>query len=275
MPPHDSRSRSALRRLSLAALALVVAYFALAYWLAPLLWSHFGHQRGLETLALITQTGLGLQGDPLNVGLEGSESDVLCSMNAAGWSPADPVTLRSSARIVTSVIFDRAYPDAPVSPLFYQGRREDLAFEKPSGKSPDTRHHVRFWKVLDNGEAGRPVWLGAATFDRSVGISHYTGQITHHIGPDIDAERDLISVDLASADKVEAIYEVSGVGPTVMGRNGGGDPYFTDGEILFSRLVAGCESKAASPAERLPNPPAISPKNWLWSQAKSAWRALP
>jgi LssY C-terminus len=275
MQPHDSLSRSALRHLSLAALALVVAYFALAYWLAPLLWLHFGHQRGLAALPLITLTSLGLPGDPLNVGLEGSEADILCSMNAAGWSPADPVTFRSSAKIVVSVLLNRAYPDAPVSPLFYQARREDLAFEKPSGGSPDTRHHVRFWKVLDKGEAGRPVWLGAATFDRSVGVSHYTGQITHHIAPDIDAERDLISADLASADKVEAIYEVSGVGPTVMGRNGGGDPYFTDGEILFSRLAEGCESTVASPAERLPNPPAISLKNWLWSQAESAWRALP
>ena len=60
---------------------------------------------------------------------------------------------------------------------------------KADGTSADHRHHVRFWKVLDQGEEKRPVWLGDATFDRSVGVSHYTGAITHHIDADIDAER--------------------------------------------------------------------------------------
>jgi len=96
-------------------------------------------------------------------------------MPAAGWYPADPVTLRSSIEIAGSVLLDRPYRAAPVSPLFYLDRREDLAFEKPDGNSADQRHHVRFWKVLDQGEEKRPVWLGAVTFDRSVGVSRYTG----------------------------------------------------------------------------------------------------
>ena len=274
MPAADSRSRVLLRRLGFAVLVAMLAYLALAYTLAPLLWSRFTHQQGLASMRFITRTPLGIAGDPLNVGLEGDQAEVVCSMHAAGWLPADPVTLKSSAHIAASVLLRRPYLDAPVSDLFYLGRREDLAFEKPSGRSPGTRHHVRFWKVIDQGEAGRPVWLGAATFDRSVGLSHYTGQITHHIAADIDAERDSVSADLASADKVEAIFEISGIGPTMRGRNGGGDPYFTDGEILFSRLVPGCDSKASGPPEQLPNPPAISMKNWFWRQAKALWQAL-
>ena len=69
------------------------------------------------------------------------------------------------------MLLDRPYKDAPVSNLYYQGRREDLAFEKPIGASADRRNHVRFWKVLDQGEEKRPVWLGAATEDRGVGVS--------------------------------------------------------------------------------------------------------
>ena len=70
------------------------------------------------------------------------------------------------------MLLDRPYRDAPVSNLYYQGRREDLAFEKPIGASADRRNHVRYWKVLDQGEEKRPVWLGAATEDRGVGVSH-------------------------------------------------------------------------------------------------------
>ena len=178
------------RRLAVAAIAAVAAYVVLAYLLAPFFWRHFEHQPRLAEMEATTRTALGLPGDAINVGLEGTEDDVLCAMNAAGWKPADPVTLSSSLRIVGSVLFDRPYQDAPVSPLFYENRKQDLAFEKPAAKSARTRHHVRFWKALDAGDDGRPVWLGSATFDDSLGVSHYTGQITHHVAPDIDAERD-------------------------------------------------------------------------------------
>jgi hypothetical protein len=259
------------RRLAAAAISAVAAYVVLAYVFAPFFWRHFEHQPRLAEMEAITRTSLGIPGDAINVGLVGTEDDVLCAMNAAGWKPADPVTLRSSLRIVRSVLFDRPYEGAPVSPLFYDNRKQDLAFEKPSGKSATTRHHVRFWKALDAGEDGRPVWLGSATFDDSVGVSHYTGQMTHHVAPDIDAERDLLSNDLAAANKVETSYSVSGVGPTLFARNGGGDPYFTDGDIAFAKLVSGCAAQESAPAV-LSAPPQIAAKNALFSRLAAIWR---
>ncbi len=188
-PPHRSRWKHAAQLF----LFVVTAYTLLAYLVLPAVWTHYEHQKRLADLPMVTLTAQGIPGDPINVGLVGDTRDVLCAMHAAGWYPADPVTLRSSIEIAGSVLLDRPYRDAPVSPLYYLGRREDLAFEKPVGSSADHRHHVRFWKVLDAGEEKRPVWLGDATFDRSVGVSHYTGAITHHIGADIDAERKLLA----------------------------------------------------------------------------------
>jgi len=259
----ERRRRSILRRAGIAALILAAIYLGLAYGLLPALWRHHERQKGLDALPMTTVTALGIPGDALNVGLEGDEADVICAMEAAGWSPADPVTLKTSLKITGSVLFDRPYAKAPVSPLYYLGRREDLAFEKAAGRSADERHHVRFWKVLDAGEDGSPVWLGAATFDRGVGVSHYTGQITHHIAPDIDAERDLISADLAAAKKIDATYETSGVEPSVTLRNGGGDFYYTDGEIRFSKLTQGCDSHNAQPAS-LPTSPLVQTRGWVW-----------
>ncbi|HLH51530.1 MAG TPA: LssY C-terminal domain-containing protein [Roseiarcus sp.] len=269
----ERRRRSILRRAGIAALILAALYLGLAYALLPALWRHHERQKGLDALPMTTVTALGIPGDALNVGLEGDEADVICAMAAAGWSPADPVTLKTSLKITGSVLFDRPYAKAPVSPLFYQGRREDLAFEKAAGRSADKRHHVRFWKVLDSGEDGLPVWLGAATFDRGVGVSHYTGQITHHIAPDIDAERDLVSADLAAAKKVDATYETSGVEPSVALRNGGGDFYYTDGEIRFSKLTKGCDSRNAQP-ETLPTPPLVETRGWVWRHVVTPIAAL-
>src|SRR5271168_3074567 len=220
--------------------AVVGLYFLLAYIVLPLTWRHYEHQRGLAGLSMVTRTAAGIPGDPINVGLVGSRTDVLCAMNIAGWYPADPITLRSSIEIIGSVLLDRPYRDAPVSHLYYNNRRQDLAFEQPVGTSADRRHHVRFWRVLDHGQEGRAVWLGSATFDIGVGFSHDNAQVTHHIAPDIDADRDLLTDDLKAAKVVETIYEVAGIGPTIDGHNGEGDPYYTDGEIKISVLVVGC-----------------------------------
>jgi hypothetical protein len=261
-------------KVALTALgAILVLYGALAYVFLPFAWKHYEHQKALAGFSMVTRTNAGIPGDPINVGLVGSKEDVLCAMDAAGWYPADPVTLGSSLKIVGSVVLDRPYRDAPISRLNYEGRRQDLAFEKPAGKSADTRHHVRFWRVIDSGQEGRPVWLGAVTFDRGIGFSHRDAKITHHIAPDIDAERDLLSEDLNNAKVVESDYEVSGIGPTINGRNGEGDSYFTDGEIKFSVLIDSCSQRTTTTTE-LGNPPLVEAKNRVWSAIAKAVRWL-
>jgi hypothetical protein len=250
-----------LRRIAALACLVLAAYLLLAYLILPAAWTHYEHQRKLAGLPMVTRTAQGIPGDVLNVGLVGSRADVIRAMTAAGWYPADPITLKSSVEIVGSVLLDRPYHDAPVSPLYYDGRKEDLAFERPDGRSADRRHHVRFWQVLDKGAEGRPVWLGSVTFDRGVGLSHYTGQVTHHIGPDIDAEREGLIGDLRKAKVVEAVYQVTGIGPTLLARNGEGDPYWTDGEIWIAQLTPD-----ARPTDR---PPRIvdAPQIVQWKDA--------
>ena len=113
------------------------------------------------------------------------------------------------------------------------------------------------------------MWVGAATFDRGVGVSHTSGQITHHIGADIDAERDTLMHELTSAGRLTALYDVTGVGPTVNGRNGGGDRYFTDGELTVGVLApegsAGTHSVTA-----LPSPTPVVIKNQLFTASLPA-----
>ncbi len=263
---HDDHIRlhqhARLERVLLVLIAILLGYTSLAYIVMPVFWTHYEHQRGLANLPMVTRTAQGIPGDPINVGLIGDQREVLCAMNAAGWFPADPVTLRSSIEIAGSVLLDREYKDAPVSNLFYLGRREDLAFEKPAGNSADRRHHVRLWKVLDKGQENRPVWLGADTFDKGVGISHFTGAITHHIDADLDTEREMLAGDLETAGMVTAKYQVTGVGLTLTGRNGGGDPYFTDGEVWILRLVEDCRRRTG-PVDVIPSPPATELKDQI------------
>jgi hypothetical protein len=216
---------------------LLLIYLGLAYLLLPAWWRRHNRHPALAEAPKTTQTPEGIPGDPLNVALIGTRDQVVSALLAAGWYPADPVTFRSSLHITASVLAGRPYLDAPMSNLYLWRRRQDLSFERPAGRSPRQRHHIRFWRAGELDEEGRPLWLGAATFDRSVGFSHRTGQVTHHIAADVDAERDQLFSDLQrSANGLEE-YRVRGLGPTRLGRNGGGDPYYTDGEIRVAVLT--------------------------------------
>lgn len=162
-----------------------------------------------------------------------------------GWYPADPITLRSSIGIAKSVLLKRSYPTAPVSSLYLWGRKQDLAFELPVGNTAKKRHHVRLWQSNEQSSDGRPIWLGEATFDQSVELSHYTGQITHRIEANIDEERDTFMSYLEKAHQINSEYQVTGVGATLQGRNGGGDYYYTDGEVTIGVLTANNQIQTA------------------------------
>ncbi|MCA0010533.1 LssY C-terminal domain-containing protein [Mesorhizobium sp. B292B1B] len=228
--------RSFRRRAATWLVLLLATYLALAYVAAPEFWTFRDRGFRSQSFEMVTHTPQGIPGDPINVGLIGTQKEVVHAFAVAGWDTADAVTLRTAIDIGESVLFSRPYPDAPVSRLLFEGRAQDLAFEKPVGVSADRRHHVRFWQTDATGDDGRPLWLGSASFDRGVGLSHDTGAITHHIGPDIDAERDFLIRDLTTAGMLVSTSDLEGIGATTHGRNGGGDPYFTDGKAVLGVL---------------------------------------
>lgn len=178
------------------ALIILLIWAAAAYLLLPWLWKqYFRHYPDYSDVSRVTQTADMHPGDPVNIVIAGTEEQLIRAMTAAGWLPADPVTFDTSLRIAVDSVFRKPDDSAPVSNLYLFGRKEDLAFEQPVGNSPRQRHHVRFW-LSEKQEAGRPVWFGSATFDKSVGLSYTTGQVTHHVDSNVDAERDLISTEL-------------------------------------------------------------------------------
>lgn len=226
-------------------MGFLAGYLLLAYVILPQVGREETHRHpDLTDIEHLTHTADGIPGDPLNIALVGSEEDVIRSMHAAGWNPADPLTFRSSVRIAADTVFRRPDDDAPVSNLYLFGRKEDLAFEKPVGDSPRKRHHVRFWRTEKTDE-GRPVWIGSAAFDIGVELSRRTGQVTHHISPDVDAERNLLVADLERAGHASEVRWIDGFHKVLQGRNGGGDPWHTDGRLAVVTLP---ESEPKQPA---------------------------
>jgi hypothetical protein len=181
-----------------------------------------------------TRTSDGLLGDPINLALLGDEAQLDAAMRAAGWTRADEITLRSSWRIVTSTVLRRSYDEAPVSPLLLFERQQDAAYQQEVLGNPAKRHHVRFWRCPDGWllPGGHRVdWLAAGTFDRSVGFSLFTLQITHKIDADTDIERDHIVSTLTAADDAIEVRVIKDFSTGYHSRNGGGDSIVTDGDL--------------------------------------------
>jgi hypothetical protein len=212
---------------------VLLVWLLLAYVVMPEAWKRYVDRHpDLADVPGITHTKDGIPGDPINVALIGGDAEIKQSMQAAGWFPADPLGLRSDLRIAADTVLKRPDEQAPVSSLYLLGRKEDLAFEQPVGHSPRQRHHVRFWRSDKFGSDGRPMWIGSAVYDQGVGFSHTTGQITHHTAADIDAERDYLLSNLQQSGQLTQQYVVDGFHKILTGRNGGGDPWHTDGRLL-------------------------------------------
>lgn len=215
------------------------------------------------------RTSDGLLGDPINLALLGSEAQLDEAMTAAGWTRADDVTAASSRRIITSTLFRRSYDEAPVSPLFLFGHQQDIAYQQEVRGNPAKRHHVRFWRcpegwLLPGGH--RVDWLAAGTFDRSVGFSLFTLQITHKIDANTDIERDHIVATLTDAAVGAEVSVIRDFSTGYHSRNGGGDSIETDGDLPVIDLTAvvvepwavaraaGADERRLERAERRPVP---------------------
>ncbi|MGI3783493.1 MAG: LssY C-terminal domain-containing protein, partial [Janthinobacterium lividum] len=181
-----------------------------------------------------TRTSDGLLGDPVNLALRGSEAGVHAAMRAAGWIRADDLSLRTGLHLVSSTLRRQSYPAAPVSPLTLFDRPQDFAYQQQVAGNPSKRHHVRLWRCPDGWflPGGSAVdWLAAGTYDRSVGLSLFTLQVTHKIEADTDVERDFIVSTITRAVPDVDVDVIRHFSSGFHARNGGGDLIETDGDL--------------------------------------------
>ena len=163
-----------------------------------------------------------------------AEPQIHAVMRAAGWTIADDVTFASSRRIISSTILRQSYTQAPVSPLYLFDRQQDFAYQQEVDSNPGKRHHVRFWRCPEGWmlPGGHKVdWLAAGTYDRSVGFSLFTLQITHKIEQNTDVERDHIVRTVAEAEPAVTVRVIKDFSTGYHSRNGGGDSISTDGDL--------------------------------------------
>jgi len=190
----------------------------------------YPYSYGFSAYPKITHTKSGATGDPINLLFIGSKGQITHSFQQAGWLIPDPITAQTSAKIAVDSLAHRSSPTAPVSPLYVFGRVQDLAFEKPT-TDVQYRGHIRIWQTSAPID-GQPVWVGAATYDSGIELSSTNHFPTHHIAPTVDLERNAVGADLAKTGLVREEAYAAFTVPILYARNGGGDYYESDGDVL-------------------------------------------
>lgn len=178
-------------------------------------------------LPRFTETLIGEKQEPLSFMIIAKDDASLSRVFArAGWLLADPADPISLLRLGKAASLNENYATAPITPSFWNTQVNDLGFEKPTlAHSVRERHHARFWRTSLVTPEGDRVYVGTASLD--VGIKW---GITHKIKPDIDTEREILVLDLASANVLVSFNKEQFVDPT-LGVNFAGDQFFTDGKL--------------------------------------------
>lgn len=178
-------------------------------------------------------------GDPLNLIIIGHLEDFLPYFIHRGWDVTEDIYLSSIYREIMAFFFGSSYRYAPVSALYFEGREQDLAMQKPRSNIY-ARNHFRLW-LTEMSYKGEPIWIGQIS--RDIGISFTTKHwwlSTHDIDPDVDEARNFFVQDMLSSHGVQKVGYVRGMEPKPDHdplENFMQQPIFTDGlraVLIFS-----------------------------------------
>ncbi|HXV28619.1 MAG TPA: LssY C-terminal domain-containing protein, partial [bacterium] len=202
-------------------------------------------QKKLEAMPCCTTNRQGKKnGDPLNLVMIAEFQDMLDAMTLSGWDETEALSFASAGRMMKAFFTGSEYRYSPVSNLYFEGRKHDVAFQK-TRENINERLHLRLWLTPYTFE-GKSVWAGQISRDIGIRLTRRTWNLTtHKIDPDIDESRDYLFADLSLVERLGRFGYVSGVGKalrTSPRRNLTGDPYYTDGLRLVVEIT-GDDSK--------------------------------
>jgi len=183
-------------------------------------------------LPTYSESIVGLSQEPISlIILARDDASFTDAFSKAGWRQADRPGIATISRAAFAAWFNSEYDTAPITPSFWNGQPHDFGFQaETADKSLRKRHHARFWRSGFQMPDGQLIYVGTASFDEGLKWA-----LTHHIDPNIDAERDFLATSLQDTGLVSSDTRLQVVAP-VMGQNLTGDAFFTDGIAVVLQI---------------------------------------
>lgn len=175
-------------------------------------------------------------GDMVNFLLIGSQKEVLDAFASGGWVQVDRTKGEAVAHAILSTLAKQSYLEMPMSELYLYGRPQDYGMARAEPISVvQTRHHLRIWKAPFQIN-GQEVWVGAATHDLGFEKDQRNGDVTHHIDPNVDDERDFVRAALTDGGGVAASTYVLPSNPVKDAKTATGGSFHSDGRVVVMQL---------------------------------------
>lgn len=178
----------------------------------------------------------GNPGDMVNFAIIGTQDQVQKAFTAAGWNGVDKTTQDAIVHGLIATLSHEAYTEMPMSVLYLFGRAQDLSYARADPLAVAAiRHHLRVWQTTQT-VSGKPLWVGSATHDNGFEKDQRNGNVTHHIDPNIDVERDFIEQSFAAAGALAGAAYVTPSNPLKTARTATGGSFNSDGRVVVMLL---------------------------------------
>ncbi len=178
----------------------------------------------------------GNPGDMVNFAMIGTQDQVQKAFTAAGWTAVDKSTQDAIVHGLLATLSHEAYTEMPMSVLYLFGRPQDFSYARADPlEVAAIRHHLRVWKSTEKVD-GQPLWVGSATHDNGFEKDQRNGNVTHHIDPNIDTERDFIEQSFAAAGAITGAAYVTPGNPLKTALTATGGSFHSDGRIVVMAL---------------------------------------
>ncbi len=189
---------------------------------------------GKNSLSRYTETLIGDRQEPLSfIVITKDDDSLIKDFNKAGWYLANNPNLATLSELAKSAVLKKSYPEAPMTPSFWNHQVNDFGFEKPTlANNVRERHHARVWKTNFELADGERIYVGTASLDRGLNKKL---PLVHEIDPDIDSEREVMFNDLKKVEVVAKFSKEPFVGH-ILGKNFAGDAFFTYGDVYLIYL---------------------------------------
>lgn len=182
------------------------------------------------------QDAQGSPGDMVNFILIGSKQQMLDAFANGGWVQVDRTKGEAVTHAILSTLQKQSYLEMPMSVLYLYGRPQDFGMARAEPITVvQTRNHLRVWKAPFQID-GQDVWVGAATHDLGFEKDQRNGNVTHHIDPNVDDERDFVRASLSDGGGVAANTYVLPNDPVQEAKTATGGSFHSDGRVVVMQL---------------------------------------
>lgn len=189
-----------------------------------------------DHLPKISETLTAAPAEPINIIVVGSKENLDKAFTGSGWYILDPISLKTSLKIITAVIKKQSYPQTPGLPVFWDTRTNDFAYGKPTPENlASTRHHIHFWETPYITPDGQPIWVGTAHFDEKIKKKGLFVLPIHTTELIVDNEREDVKNDLEKNHFLKSFEKVNLTG-LLYGTKTSGNSFLTDGQAYILYL---------------------------------------